>query len=95
MKVKQWIERLQKDYNPEESVCMHLWTRPDIEEKAKERGYNLTEDDCDRILVDMENHIDSGMGVSWVTVEYFVDKYISENNLHQDSELVEDNNDES
>jgi len=59
--MKQWIERLQKDYDPEESVCMHLWTRPDIEEKAKEMGYNLTANNCDNILDHMEIHIDSGL----------------------------------
>ncbi len=69
MKVKYWIERLQKDYDLEESVCIHLWTRPDIEERAKELGYNFTANDCDLILEDMEHHIDSGLGVSWVTVD--------------------------
>ena len=90
MKVKYWIERLQKDFDPEESICMHLWTRPDTEEKAKEIGYNLTSIDCDRILEDMEHHIDSSMGVSWVTVGCFIDIYISENNLIKDPNFVED-----
>lgn len=94
MKVKYWIERLQKDYDLEESVCIHLWTRPDIEERAKELGYNFTANDCDLILEDMEHHIDSGLGVSWETVKYYIDDYISENNLDQDPDFVEDDNDE-
>jgi hypothetical protein len=94
LQVKDWIERLKKELDPEESVCMHLWTRPDIEERAKEKGYNLSANDCDRLLDDMEIHIDSGLGVSWVTVEVYVDNYIRDNNLTKDSNFVENDNDE-
>jgi len=46
-------------------ISLHAFMdRPDIEEKAKEMGYNLTANNCDNILDHMEIHIDSGLGVS-------------------------------
>jgi hypothetical protein len=76
MKIKDWIEILQKE-NPEESICMHYWQVGDVMEQAEEMGEELTREEAEQILEDMERHIDSEMGVSWTNVSAGIEDFIS------------------
>ena len=75
MKIKDWIEILQKE-NPEESICMHYWQVGDVMEQAEEMGEELTREEAEQILEDMERHIDSEMGVSWTSVSVGIEDFI-------------------
>ncbi|MDR3611249.1 MAG: hypothetical protein P4L27_11845 [Ignavibacteriaceae bacterium] len=76
MKIKDWIEILQKE-NPEESICMHYWQVDDVLEKAEEMGEEINREDAEQILEDMERHIDSEMGVSWTNVSEGIKDFVS------------------
>ena len=76
MKIKDWIEILQKE-NPEESICMHYWQVDDVLGKAEEMGEEITREEAEQILEDMERHIDSEMGVSWTSVSVGIEDFIS------------------
>ena len=76
MKIKDWIEILQKE-NPQESICMHYWQVGDVMEQAEEMGEELTREEAEQILEDMERHIDSEMGVSWTSVSVGIEDFIS------------------
>lgn len=74
MKVKEAITFLQ-DYDPEEEICMILWTRSDVsmwhymlaEDQANCK--DLTPDDIDEILSLIEREHDAEVGVSWDTID--------------------------
>ena len=78
MQVKQWIENLQRDFKPDDYVCVHIWQADDIKAKASEMKlpFELTDDDVENILIELEDNIDSSLGVSWVTVESQIEVYV-------------------
>jgi len=76
MKIKDWIEILQKE-NPEESICMNYWQVGDVIEKAEEMGEEITREEAEQILEDMERHIDCEYGVSWANVSEGIKDFIN------------------
>jgi hypothetical protein len=76
MKIKDWIEILQKE-NPEESICMNYWQVGDVLEKAEEMGEEITREEAELILEDMERHIDCEFGVSWDNVSEGIKDFVS------------------
>jgi hypothetical protein len=75
MKVKEWIKMLQKS-NPEESVCIHMWQVEDVIEQAKEIGKRVTKNEAQEILEEIEDNIDSELGVSWTTIRIGIEDFI-------------------
>lgn len=76
MQVKELIREL-KTYSPDEEVAYILWTRADIRGVGKENfGVELSNLECDEILADMHNHSDAEYGMTWITVDTFVDDHI-------------------
>ena len=76
MKIKDWIAILQKE-NPEESICMNYWQVGDVIEKAEEMGEEITREEAEQILEDMECHIDCEFGVSWTNVSEGIKDFIN------------------
>jgi hypothetical protein len=75
MKPTEWIERLQT-MNPEESICMNYWQVGDVTGKADEMGVDITNEDAQEILDEIEDNIDSDHGVSWTTLRVYIEDFI-------------------
>jgi hypothetical protein len=75
MKIKDWIAILQKE-NPEESICMNYWQIGDVLQQAEEMGEEITREEAEQILEDMERHIDCEFGVSWTNVTEGIKDFI-------------------
>ena len=75
MKVKEWIEILQKS-NPEESVCIHMWGVDDVIQTANEMDEKVSRKDAQIILEEIESNIDSESGVSWDNIRYGITDFI-------------------
>ena len=78
MKVKDWIKRLQNEFSPDEEICVHLWQRADVQGVAMDRhNWKLTNEQADEILEDIERHIDSELGVSWMTLYVYIETFVT------------------
>jgi hypothetical protein len=75
MKTKEWIKLLQK-LNPDESICVHYWQIGDVLLKVVEMGEKVTNDEAQEILEEIEDNIDSEMGVSWTTLRVNIEDLI-------------------
>jgi len=72
--VRRAIEHL-RGYKPLDHVCMILWSPDDVIERAKERDppLELTKEEADEIIDMMEDDHDASNGVSWDTIDCYLD----------------------
>ena len=75
MKPTEWIERLQT-LDPEESICVHYWQIGDVLQMAEEMDEKVTNDEAQEILEEIEDNIDSEMGVSWTSIRVGIEDLI-------------------
>ena len=50
-----------------------IWTTENVLHQAKEKGVKLTEDEADEILLHMERKHDADIGISWTTIDVYID----------------------
>ena len=58
-----------------DSVAIHVWSRPDVYRVAWEAGWPISQNMADEILSDVEGHVDSEYGITWLTFENAVDEF--------------------
>jgi hypothetical protein len=75
MKVKDWIKVLNK-LDPEETICVHYWQIGDVLHMAEEMDEKVTNDEAQEILEEIEDNIDSEMGVSWDNIRSGIEDLI-------------------
>jgi hypothetical protein len=66
------IKHLQDYYKPDEQICAHLWTRSDVYDMASNYPNEITDEQADKVLELMERQLDSSLGVTWDTVDYYL-----------------------
>ena len=55
-----------------------IWSTEDVLHQAKEKGVKLTEDEANEILLHMERKHDADIGISWGTIDYYIDDLVEE-----------------
>jgi len=68
---------------PDEEVACILWTRPDVFEKAQEEYPDvvITNEIADEVLCRMDRKSDCENGMTWYSLEYYVDAVLREQKL--------------
>jgi hypothetical protein len=61
-------------------VAIHVWSRPDVYRVAWEEGWPISPDMADEILSDVESHVDSEYGITWMTFEVAVQEFYEDFN---------------
>lgn len=51
------------------------WSWEDVYEVAKQRGVEISKELAQEILEDMIYHHDAELGISWITIDCYLDKY--------------------
>ena len=70
------IRQLQSFHQKGEHVCMIVWSREDVIGYAKnERGHpmKVSNEEADEILDSMESHHDASQGITWLTIDVYLD----------------------
>tara|TARA_R100001163_G_scaffold34589_1_gene26672 strand:- start:396 stop:593 length:198 start_codon:yes stop_codon:yes gene_type:complete len=52
------------------------WSTEDVLHQAKEKGVKLTEDEANEILLHMERKHDADIGISWSTIDVYIDDLV-------------------
>ena len=55
-----------------------IWSTEDVLHQAKEKGVKLTEDEANEILLQMERKHDADIGISWQTINDYIDDLVEE-----------------
>lgn len=55
-----------------------IWSTEDVLHQAKEKGVNLTEDEANEILLQMERKHDADIGITWTTIDVYIDDLVDE-----------------
>jgi hypothetical protein len=56
------------------------WSTEDVLMQADNMNIDLTEEQADVILDNIEHHHDACVGINWEVIEFHIDNYIEENN---------------
>jgi hypothetical protein len=51
------------------------WCKDDVIEKAKEMGYECTDEIASNVMSALEHHFDATVGINWDTIEMELDDY--------------------
>ena len=55
-------------------VAVAIWQRADVIGRAEEKGIKITDEQADDILDEIDHHQDCTIGITWVTLDYFLDE---------------------
>ena len=63
-------------FNSENSICL-IWCIADIKTAMQNRDHpiEITDDECMEILDEMERRHDASLGITWDTIEYYLDEF--------------------
>ena len=59
-------------------VCIAIWGVEDVLERASERDMTITKEQAETVLNKMDSKQDCSMGVSWDTMDCYLDEIVSE-----------------
>jgi hypothetical protein len=51
------------------------WSTEDVLFKAEEMGYQISEEDADVILDDVEHYHDASIGINWDVISYHIENH--------------------
>ena len=78
MQVQDLIMKLNQWYKPDEHLAVHIWSSDDVREAAQELEAELSQEDITNILDNLDNNIDSELGISWDTLRSAIEDYKGE-----------------
>ena len=76
MQVNELIGILQRQYNQDDHIAVHIWSPEDVFQVAEEIGATISKNEAEEIIDDINRHIDSEYGVSWTTVRCVLEDYL-------------------
>jgi hypothetical protein len=60
-------------------VEIHIgWSTEDALQRAKDNDVKLTEDEANSILLEMQRDYDADVGISWGTIDDYIDDLVDE-----------------
>ena len=74
--IKEAMKRLH--YHDGQHVAVAIWCEDDVLERAKERGIRLTREQAQGVLANMDYKQDCSMGITWDTMDVYLDEVASE-----------------
>jgi len=55
-----------------------IWSTEDVLYQAKHRGIKITENEANKILLNMESNHLQECGINWETIDYYLDDLVDE-----------------
>lgn len=63
-----------KRIDPNEHVCVIIWSVVDVIDRAKERHIKATRQEAEDIIDRMEDNHDVSLGITWDTIDCYLDE---------------------
>jgi hypothetical protein len=74
MLVKDLIQHLASHHDPDETVAYDVWCYEDVMTQADGRGMSVTKEEAMGILEEMDHRKDANMGITWDTIDFYLDE---------------------
>lgn len=71
--IKELIEHL-KGYDETAIVAYDLWQTDDVFQRAKERDIEISKEEAEAIIEQMDGAKDASLGLTWDTIDYYLDE---------------------
>jgi hypothetical protein len=78
MKQEEAVDYFQRLHKKGEHLCILVWSTEDVIGQAQEHHIKITQAEADKIVEDMERHHDASFGVSWSTIDSYLDDLVTE-----------------
>jgi hypothetical protein len=66
------LDFIKGQYKPTEHICLIIWCVEDVIHRAEERGLQVTKQQTEEIIDEMEHRHDATIGVSWDTIDTYL-----------------------
>ena len=76
--VKEHIEKLKKWYNPDDELAIAIWGAVDVKSRAEDMDIELTDEQVRDVLSCVENKQDATLGITWDTLDYWIEQVAEE-----------------
>ncbi len=73
MTVKELIEKLQRNFKPDDVIAHDLWQIEDVKNQCKNRDIELSDQQCVDVLESMEHYKDCTIGLNWDVMDNYID----------------------
>lgn len=67
------IVKLNENYQPDEHIAVAIWCEDDVIGRARERHKVVSREQAQRILDTIDNKQDCSLGISWDTLDFYID----------------------
>lgn len=74
--VNELIKRLRNTYKPDDVIVAHIWQPEDVIMRADERGIEITQEEAEDAILDIEHHLDCELGITWITIDCAIDNIL-------------------
>ena len=71
--VRELVDRLNRQYKPDDHVAVAIWGEDDVLERAEERDMSITREQAQSILQQMDSNHDAELGITWDTIDAGLD----------------------
>jgi len=78
-----------RDYKPSDHIALIIWTTDDVMEKAKERHLEITQEEAEGIVDDLQENHDASQGISWNTIDDALDE-VEDKHEEEERKKMED-----
>ena len=76
--VKELVERLQKQYKPNDVLAVAIWQVDDVLSQADLRGIKISKEQATEIVERIDRKQDCTLGITWTTIDCYLDDLGSE-----------------
>ena len=72
-RVSDVVAKLNSEYQPDEHIAVAIWCEDDVIRRARERHKTITREEAQEILDTIDHKQDCSMGISWDTLDAYID----------------------
>ena len=70
---KEQVHSILHGLEEKHKLCVIIWNPEDVIERAKENNIIISQEDAEIVMEDVRYHHDCNYGVSWETLDVFID----------------------
>ena len=78
MKIREFIKRLEEDYNLEDEMVAVIWLKDDVSYRATDQGKEITDEQVSQVIHAMERNHDACIGINWDVIDFHIDDVLKD-----------------
>ena len=71
--VRDVVDRLHRQWKPDEHIAVAIWSEVDVLERAEEKNMAITREGAREIIRLIDDKQDCSIGITWDTIDVYLD----------------------